>query len=51
MDFGVSIKTQKMKKILMPYTKGELTPKNHLVMAPMTRRRAIGNIPNKLMTE
>ncbi len=37
--------------ILQPYTKGSLTLKNHLVMAPMTRSRAIDNIPNELMCE
>jgi len=30
---------------------GPLTLQNHLVMAPMTRNRAIGNIPNSLMME
>ena len=30
---------------------GSLTLQNRLVMAPMTRNRAIGNIPNKLMAE
>jgi len=28
---------------------GNLTLQNHLVMSPMTRNRAIGNIPNELM--
>jgi N-ethylmaleimide reductase len=28
-----------------------LTLRNHIVMAPMTRSRAIGNIPNELMVE
>ncbi len=32
-------------------TLGSLTLQNHLVMAPMTRNRAIGNIPNDLMTQ
>lgn len=40
-----------MNKILKPYTKGGLSLKNHLVMAPMTRSRAIDNIPNALMAE
>lgn len=40
-----------MNKILTPYAKGGLSLKNHLVMAPMTRSRAIGNIPNALMAE
>lgn len=30
---------------------GNLTLQNHLVMAPMTRNRATGNIPNELMVE
>lgn len=30
---------------------GPLKLQNHLVMAPMTRSRAIGNIPNELMVE
>lgn len=33
----------------MPYKKGNLELKNHLVMAPMTRSRAIDNLPNPLM--
>ena len=40
-----------MKKILTPFIKGKLMLKNHLVMAPMTRSRAINNIPNALMAE
>jgi N-ethylmaleimide reductase len=40
-----------MKKILSPYTKGNFSLKNHLVMAPMTRSRATGNLPNDLMAE
>jgi len=38
-----------MKKLFTPFTKGSLQLKNHLVMAPMTRSRAIGNLPNELM--
>ena len=38
-----------MNKILVPYSKRGLSLKNHLVMAPMTRSRAIGNVPNELM--
>ena len=30
---------------------GPLTLRNHLAMAPMTRSRAIGNIPNELMAQ
>jgi N-ethylmaleimide reductase len=33
------------------YTVGPLALQNHLVMNPMTRGRAIGNIPNELMAE
>jgi N-ethylmaleimide reductase len=40
-----------MKKLLTPYTKGNFALKNHITMAPMTRSRAIGNIPNDLMAE
>lgn len=40
-----------MKKILTPFEKGSLTLKNHLVMAPMTRSRAINNLPNELMAQ
>jgi len=39
-----------MKKLFTPYGKGSLKLKNHLVMAPMTRSRAIDNLPNDLMT-
>jgi N-ethylmaleimide reductase len=38
-----------MKKLFMPFSKGSLQLKNHVVMAPMTRSRAINNIPNELM--
>ena len=38
-----------MNTLLAPYTKGSLQLKNHLVMAPMTRSRAINNLPNELM--
>lgn len=40
-----------MKKILTPFKKHGLSLKNHLVMAPMTRSRAIDNVPNDLMTK
>lgn len=39
-----------MKKILTAFQKNGFALKNHLVMAPMTRCRAIGNVPNDLMT-
>ena len=37
--------------LLTPYAGSGLHLKNHLVMAPMTRCRAIGNLPNELMAE
>lgn len=40
-----------MSKLLSPYNKNGFSLKNHLVMAPMTRSRAIDNIPNDLMTD
>ena len=40
-----------MNKLATPYKKRGLTLKNHLVMAPMTRSRAINNVPNDLMAE
>jgi N-ethylmaleimide reductase len=36
-------------KLFAPTQLGNLTLQNHFVMAPMTRSRAIGNIPNALM--
>jgi N-ethylmaleimide reductase len=38
-------------KLYETYKLGNIELKNHFVMAPMTRSRAIGNIPNKLMAE
>jgi N-ethylmaleimide reductase len=38
-------------KLFQPTQLGSLTLKNHIVMAPMTRCRAIGNVPNELMAE
>lgn len=32
-----------------PTQLGSLTLSNHLVMSPMTRNRAIGNMPNALL--
>jgi N-ethylmaleimide reductase len=40
-----------MSQLFAKTTLGSLSLKNHLVMAPMTRSRAIGNIPNELMAE
>ncbi|MEO7045390.1 MAG: alkene reductase [Ferruginibacter sp.] len=41
----------KITTLLAPYSKDDLHLKNHLVMAPMTRSRAISNLPNDLMAE
>jgi N-ethylmaleimide reductase len=41
----------KNEKLLSPYKLGHIELKNRIVMAPMTRSRAIGNIPNQLMAE
>ena len=38
-----------MSKLFSKTTVGPLALQNHLVMSPMTRGRAIGNIPNELM--
>jgi N-ethylmaleimide reductase len=38
-------------QLFSPAKLGSLQLQNHLVMAPMTRNRAIGNIPNDLMVE
>ncbi len=40
-----------MSLLFSSTTLGSLTLQNHLVMAPMTRCRAIGNIPNELMAQ
>lgn len=40
-----------MSLLLSPYLGKGFTLSNHLVMAPMTRCRAIGNIPNDLIAE
>ncbi len=40
-----------MSLLFSKATLGSLTLQNHLVMAPMTRNRAIGNIPNELMAQ
>ena len=40
-----------MSLLFSKATLGTLTLQNHLVMAPLTRSRAIGNIPNQLMAE
>ena len=38
-------------KLFQPYSVGNLRLQNRFVMAPMTRSRAIGNIPNDLMAQ
>ena len=38
-------------KAFEPARLGSLTLANHIVMAPMTRSRALGNVPNELMAE
>jgi N-ethylmaleimide reductase len=40
-----------MSKLFSKTAIGPLALQNHLVMAPLTRSRAIGNIPNELMAE
>jgi N-ethylmaleimide reductase len=37
--------------LLSPYQLGNITLRNRIVMSPMTRSRAISNIPNELMAE
>src|SRR5271169_1597486 len=37
--------------LLSPYKLGDIEIKNRIVMAPMTRSRAIGNVPDELMAE
>ena len=37
------------QKTFEPYVLGAITLANHIVMAPMTRSRAIGGIPNEMM--
>lgn len=47
-----NIQTMKQDAILFSsYTLGNITLKNRVVMAPMTRSRAIGNTPNELMVK
>ena len=40
-----------MSLLFSKTTLGSLTLQNHLVMSPMTRNRATGNIPNELMAQ
>jgi len=39
------------EELFTPFELGSLTLKNRVVMAPMTRCRAIGGVPNELMAE
>ena len=41
----------KNAKLLRPCKLGRIELKNRIVMSPMTRSRAIGNVPNQLMAE
>lgn len=41
----------KHARLLRPYKLGRIELKNRIVMSPMTRSRAIGNVPNQLMAE
>ena len=43
--------TKPASKLFSPVVLGALELKNRLVMAPLTRSRAMGNIPNALMAE
>src|SRR5437660_5744607 len=40
-----------MSVLFSKATLGSLSLQNHLVMCPLTRSRAIGNVPNDLMVE
>jgi N-ethylmaleimide reductase len=40
-----------MSRLFSEYRLGSLTLRNRIVMAPMTRSRAIGNLPNDLMRQ
>ncbi len=40
--------SQAASPLFQPYTLGSLTLKNRVVMSPMTRNRAIGNLPGEL---
>jgi N-ethylmaleimide reductase len=45
------VRTNEGPSLLRPYTLGQCELPNRLVMAPMTRSRAPGNVPNELMAE
>src|SRR3954467_8305549 len=38
-------------KLFTPAKVGDIALKNHIVMSPMTRCRAINNVPNELIAE
>lgn len=40
-----------LNTLFSPYTVGSIALKNRIVMAPMTRSRAIGNLPNDLVVK
>jgi N-ethylmaleimide reductase len=40
-----------MSLLFAPTTLGPLPLQNHLIMSPMTRNRANGNVPNELMVQ
>ena len=40
-----------MNTLFSPFRSKHLTLKNHIAMAPMTRSRAVGNIPNEMMAK
>lgn len=43
--------SEQLTQLFNPYTVGTLELKNRIVMAPMTRSRSIGNIPNELVVQ
>ena len=43
--------TTHYEHLFSPYVLGDLRLSNRIVMAPMTRSRAIGNVPNELMAQ
>jgi N-ethylmaleimide reductase len=48
---GFQIGGRSMSLLYAPTKLGPLALKNHLVMSPMTRSRALGNVPDALMVE
>ena len=38
-------------KLFTPAKVGDITVKNRIVMSPMTRSRALGNVPNDLIAQ